>query len=1114
MSDLLNVLIVEDSEDDTLLILRELRRNGFNIVWERVETAATLQTALHSRMWDVLISDYNLPGFNAPTALKIVQQIQPNLPFIVVSGTVGETSAVELMKAGAHDYLMKENLTRLPEAVRREIREAKIRIERHHSQIILDQTKERLQLALEGSGIGLWDWSIPTGALTLNDRWAEIIGYTLPALEPISIETWRHYIHPEDLQKATLALEQHFCRATQVYECELRMHHRSGMWVWVLARGKVVEWDAAGNPLRMTGTHLDINDRKQAELRLAFQNSILERIAKAEPLLEILDQLARTSEEQLEGALCSILLCDREGKLHYGAAPHLPAAYNQALEDLSIGEGVGSCGTAAFRRAPVIVSDIATDPLWQNYKDLALSYDLRSCWSVPVIASDGSVLATFAVYHRTIHSPQARELEVIALVVNVTKIAIEREYATQALEQLNRELEDRVAQRTAALQQSEASLREAQQVAHLGSWELDVQTRKITWSAEIFRIFGLAPTNPEPSYEELLQYFPPDERVRFNQLIERAIQTGEPYTTDLQIIRADGSSGYIFAKAEITQNAAGQVTRLFGIAMDISEQQAALRERKAIQEALQRSEERARATLLAMPDLVFRVNRDGRYVDFLTSPLVSNLVDPQQVIGKRFHEALLPNISTVHAESQYFALQQVLETQTVQSYEQQIWIEGKVCYEEVRVAPCGNDEVVFFVRDITDRKQSEAQLQQTNEELARATRLKDEFLANMSHELRTPLNAILGMTEGLQEQVFGNINERQLKALQTIESSGTHLLELINDILDVAKIEAGQIELTYTSTSIHHLCQSSLAFIKQQALQKNIQVQVKLPTHLPNLVVDERRTRQVLINLLNNAVKFTPEGGQITLQVQRPTPQDRADSVCWVRFSVTDTGIGITPENIKKLFQPFVQIDSALNRQYTGTGLGLSLVKRIVELHGGRVGVTSDLGVGSCFTIDLPCTPGVLLTPEGTTPNPLALPLEPDFSPIDEVASDAPRILLVEDNVANISTVSDYLEAKGYRILLASDGQAAIDLAKAHQPDLILMDIQMPGMDGLEATRQIRLDPALTEIPIIALTALAMTGDREKCLEAGANDYLTKPVRLKQLANAIQHWTDRKDAQA
>lgn len=379
-----------------------------------------------------------------------------------------------------------------------------------------------------------------------------------------------------------------------------------------------------------------------------------------------------------------------------------------------------------------------------------------------------------------------------------------------------------------------------------------------------------------------------------------------------------------------------------------------------------------------------------------------------------------------------------------------------------------------------------------NEELLRATRLKDEFLANMSHELRTPLNAILGMTEGLAGQVFGTVNERQLKALATIDRSGSHLLELINDILDLAKIESGHLELDCQPTSVALICRSSLTFVKQQAYVKRITLETKLPQHLPDLMVEERRIRQVAINLLNNAVKFTPEGGKITLEVENTR------SGC-LKISITDTGIGISADNIKKLFQPFVQIDGALNRKYQGTGLGLALVKRVVELHGGSVGLTSEVGVGSCFSIELPCvdaTIGQIFRPEPIT---LA---ESFTAEIPTVTS--PLILLAEDNEANISTISSYLAAKGYRLVLANNGQEAIDLVQSARPNLVLMDIQMPGMDGIEAMQEIRRDPQFAELPMIALTALAMTGDREKCFAAGASDYISKPIKLKNLAQTIQ----------
>jgi signal transduction histidine kinase/ActR/RegA family two-component response regulator len=400
---------------------------------------------------------------------------------------------------------------------------------------------------------------------------------------------------------------------------------------------------------------------------------------------------------------------------------------------------------------------------------------------------------------------------------------------------------------------------------------------------------------------------------------------------------------------------------------------------------------------------------------------------------------------------------------------------------------------------VTEHQQSEIEVRETNkqlivanEELAKVSQLKSEFLANMSHELRTPLNSILGLSQVLQEEVFGELNNKQQKSLQTIYNNGQHLLELINDILELAKIESGKLELHQENVSILSLCQNSLSIVKSHATQKNIQLHLLVADHSLQVNVDERRMRQVLINLLSNAIKFTPDHGTVTLQVG---PQYEAQPLL---LKVIDTGIGISPEDQGKLFQAFVQIDSKLSRSYEGTGLGLVLVKQIVEMHGGTVTLTSKLGEGSCFTISLPWQLSK------RSPQKAVSLVEQTVNPMTVNSSKKPLILLAEDNESNIETILEYLEIKGYEILLASNGLQAVELAHSHQPQLILMDIQMPEMDGIEATKTIRQDLAVSHIPIIALTALTMPEDMEKCLEAGVNGYLSKPFRLQKLVETIQ----------
>jgi PAS domain S-box-containing protein len=403
--------------------------------------------------------------------------------------------------------------------------------------------------------------------------------------------------------------------------------------------------------------------------------------------------------------------------------------------------------------------------------------------------------------------------------------------------------------------------------------------------------------------------------------------------------------------------------------------------------------------------------------------------------------------------------------------------------------------VVGFIIDIDERKRRDEELKETHsrlchayDHLERAVRQKDEFLACMSHELRTPLNSILCLAEMLLEEIHGALNIQQIRSIQRVSQSAEHLLALINDILDVEKIEAGVLQITPQPILINDLCESSLEYIRNDAQKKSIHLEFQPVTTTLTLKLDQRRIRQVLINLLSNAVKFTPDQGRISLKVE-------LDQQHCVRVTVSDTGIGIQSAHLTRLFQPFQQIDSALSRQQDGSGLGLFLSQRLVHLHGGEIQVSSKYGQGSCFTIVLPQS----LVQDHTPTRSIAHP--PDL-PNQSVPQT--RILLAEDNPMNVEIFSTYLSNFGYEVVVAEDGETAFQLAQQIIPDVMLVDIQLPKCNGLDLIPKLRQQPELSTCPIIALTALAMPADRQRCLDAGANHYLAKPVKLKELLSCIQ----------
>ncbi|MCX6082783.1 MAG: PAS domain S-box protein [Chloroflexi bacterium] len=667
---------------------------------------------------------------------------------------------------------------------------------------------------------------------------------------------------------------------------------------------------------------------------------------------------------------------------------------------------------------------------------------------------------------------------------------------------------------------SETQLRKAQHFAHIGSWTWNIKTNQLTWSDEMYNIFGLDKKTFSGDLADVIaQAIHPDDRAKVDQSNEAVVNEGKPSPLEYRIVWGDGSIHVVWAEAgEMLLDDVGAPSLLSGTVQEITE-------RKRAEEILRASQERFKTI-------------------FEQAPLGIALIDPlnghiyeanprfAEIAGRSLEDmANIDWMNSAHSDDMQADRDNIarLNAGLINGYRMDalyvrpaglaVWINMTIA--RLQVDDQAQPRHLCMIEDITERKRAEelirkyaselemhvdertADLSRVNSDLARALRSRDEFLASMSHELRTPLTGILGLSEALQLNTFGEMNDEQQKTLSTIEESGRHLLDLINDILDLSKIEAGKLELHFAEFSIADVCQASLQLTKGMAHLKKQNVYYSPPSEPVIVRADARRLKQILVNLLGNAIKFTPENGELGLEIDA----NEAEKI--VKLKVWDKGIGINSDDLHKLFKPFVQIDSSFARQYSGTGLGLSLAQRLTEMHNGGIEIESVFGKGSCFIVTLPWSP------QASQP----VPFEPDLAagvlsnlPTSPKGSKSHLVMLADDNEMVLQMVADFLGTKQYRVLKVRSGAELLERVNDVHPDIVLVDIQMPGMDGLEAIRRLRAHPdaLIAAVPMIAVTALAMPGDQEQCLQAGANVYMSKPLKLKELAVSIHELLEEK----
>ena len=504
-----------------------------------------------------------------------------------------------------------------------------------------------------------------------------------------------------------------------------------------------------------------------------------------------------------------------------------------------------------------------------------------------------------------------------------------------------------IKQTSRELARREASLAEAQRIGNMGNWERNVATGEVRWSDQVYRIFGLAPDQPPPpSRERYFAIIHEDDRARVRATVDAAIETGTPYSLDHRIVRPDGEVRIVHQEAELIYDSEGEPSHLVGTVQDITE-------RKRAEQALQASEARLSGILDIAPDAIITADEHGFIRLFNQSAQNTFGYREDEVLGHSLDLLMPARFRAHHAEniaafkaagSQVRRMKERGEIVALRKGGAEFPAEASVSRLEI------GDEIFFNVilRDVTERKRIEDEIIQAREFAEAANSTKSEFLANMSHELRTPMNAILGFSEIMAKESFGPLGNAKYKEYaEDIHVSGNHLLDLIGDVLDLSKIEAGALDLAEDEVDLDALLRFVLRMVRDRAARKSLRIETDLDPSVPHIRGDERAIKQIVLNLLTNSTKFTAAGGVI-----RVTSRIEPDGV--VSLAVMDTGVGIAADDIPRVFQPFEQIGGAQTRAHDGTGLGLPIAKRLAELHAATFELESEVGVGTTVTIRFP----------------------------------------------------------------------------------------------------------------------------------------------------------------
>jgi PAS domain S-box-containing protein len=796
---------------------------------------------------------------------------------------------------------------------------------------------------------------------------------------------------------------------------------------------------------------VDVTERTRANLLAVGQRGALELAVTDAPLPDVLDVLARTAEDYAGGAaMAAVQLVEAGGHLRHVAAPSLPAALQAAFDALGVSPLGAASGTAAWRAETVTCVDIATDPLWERCRELALAQGLRACRSVPIVSPAGAVLGAFSWYYREPRAPSSQEQQAMALLANTASLVIGQRHEAQerqAAEDRSQAILESMSEGFLAISPDwkiTYANSAAEEVTSLGR---DEMVGGVFW--DLFpEVIG---TDRERAYRRTAL-----DRVR-SRIDNYVDEQGRWFEINSFPTPDGGIALYLRDDTERRSAEAG-IRRLAAVAEQSSDF----------------------IGIFSPGAGIIYLNPAGRRMAGLAA---------EADVGQR------RMLDFFAQDCRPFVRQQVLPALTG---ERAAW-EGELQFARAGGAPipvyfkafavrdaAGNHlGIATITRDITEQKRAEDKLRRIAADLAEADLRKSEFLATLAHELRNPLAPI---RTGLDLMRLAPPDPKALARVhEMMDRQLGHLIHLVDDLLDVARITRGKIELKKEPVDLRAVATMALETCAALVEGSGHTLLVELPDEPLELEADVTRLVQVLSNLLNNAAKYTPAGGTITLAARREDGQ--------AVLSVSDTGVGIPAESLGAVFEMFSQVGSSLDRAQGGLGIGLSLVRRLVELHGGRVGAASPgPGCGSTFTVRLPLRAGAARAAANA----------PDAAANDAQRSGrALRVLVVDDNADAADCLVALLGLLGHSTRVAHDGPQGIRQAQEFRPDVAFLDIGLPGMSGHELGRAIRRTPGLEDVVLIALTGWGAPCDMALSQEAGFDQHLTKPVSFDAIRQAL-----------